>query len=495
MKKKHILLSWIGHDSDFLRPDEKGNLMPNIDGPNITMHCYFEREVKYERHIILHTMDNKSQQRKQALESYFDEENARFPVEFKAISMPDQEVVNLQTLQSKMIVLLMGLQEDMVDILVTTGTKTMHTAWHLIHLHYPERTRLLQIRPKQFTTGGQPELLKIQFDAFDLPQTAIASELSLSRPTTLGGQVIAEALQPSYALATKIALTDKVPALILGESGAGKELLALHILQNSHRHDRPFRAINCAALADELLRSDLFGHVKGAFTGAMQQKLGYFEQCNGGTLFLDEIGDISPVMQQSLLRVLQEGEITPLGATTPIKVDVRIIAATHRNLPEACRAGKFRWDLYYRLAVVELNLPSLAEWSRIDRIKLWDHLVYKKQKEFGKSAPLQLSKEVQDRILQYPFPGNVREMENLVSRLYVIAEGKAIHDHLPGALRDLAIAHPMRLEEMEKLHIQKVLEFQGHNLTASAKVLDIAVNTLKNKCDKYGIPLKVETHG
>jgi two-component system, NtrC family, response regulator HydG len=489
MKQRHILLSWIGHDGDFLNSDTNGNLIPNIEGPNITMHRYFESQ-GYHKHIILYTPDAKSQTRMQTLQSYFEDDNATFKVEFRKIQMQDQEVVDLHILQNKMMVLLLDFKDAIVDILVTTGTKTMHTAWHLVHLQYKDRTKLLQIRPKQYTKDNMPELLTIQFNESDLPQTAIASEHSLSIPTPTGDQIIAKAIKPTYELANKLALADKVPALILGESGTGKELLARHILLHSPRKDKQYRTVNCSAHSTKHLYTALFGQAKGASGSASCGKMGYFEECNGGTLFLDELGVISPALQQSLLRVLQKGEIIPRGANEPKKVDVRVIAATNLNLPEACRTGKFSWDLYYQLAVVELHLPSLVEWSPDDRMVLLEHLVRKKQSELDKATPLQLAKEAQDYILQYPFPGNVREMENLISRFYVVSEGKAIPNDLPGTLRNFNLTSPMSLKSVEKQHIEKVLAFQGDNLEATAKMLGIVRNTLKAKCRKYGIPIK-----
>jgi hypothetical protein len=490
MEQRRILLSWLGFDSDFLPEESRQSYIPNPDGPNISMHRFFFEE-KFDKHIILYTQEAGSQVRKQALEAYFADDNARHSVEFRLVPMIEQSVMNLQDLQIKMTVLLLDFPNDHVDILVSTGTKMMHTVWHLIHLHYKDRTRLVHLRPKRFTGTNAPALFQIQFDETDLPVTAIASEKTLTIPPSDNGTFLPDNVQSIYALATKLAMTDRVPALILGESGVGKELLARHIVEHSVRNGKPFKAVNCAALSDELLRSDLFGHVKGAFTGADQERKGYFEVCNGGTLFLDEIGDISPAMQQSLLRVLQEGEITPLGDTVARKVDVRLIAATHRNLPVECNAGRFRWDLYYRLAVVELLLPSLVEWSREEREELWNRLVKKKGIELNKAEPLTLSKEVKDYVFRYPFPGNIREMENLIARLYVVSEGKAYIDDLPPTLKALSKSNPLNMKEMERLHITKALQFQSFNLAATAKVLGIAENTLRTKCERYEIPLRI----
>lgn len=351
-----ILLSWIGYDSDFLPRTASSRDIPNTDGPNISMHRYFE-DRKYDRHIILYTPDARSLERKKVLEDYFSEDNASWPVHFKEIALAeDADVMSLNTLQMKLTALMLDFKDGFIDILATTGTKTMHTVWHLIHLAYRKRTRLLQIRPKQYTANGKPELITVEFNESHLPQTAIASERSLSHPIA-ALPFIATALEETYALAGKIALADWVPALILGESGTGKELLAKYILAHSARKHQPFKVINCAALLEDSLHITLFGQAGGS-----NRRKGIFEACDGGTLFLDEIGHLSPPMQLALLRVLQDGEILPLHATEAKRVDVRVIAATNHDILEACRTGKFRWDLYYRLAVVELYLPKLMDW-------------------------------------------------------------------------------------------------------------------------------------
>jgi DNA-binding NtrC family response regulator len=236
-----------------------------------------------------------------------------------------------------------------------------------------------------------------------------------------------------FAMVESVAPTD-VTVLITGESGTGKELVARAIHTRSERSSRPFIAINCAALAESLLESELFGHVKGSFTGAVASRRGLFEEASGGTLFLDEIGELSPATQVRLLRVLQEGEIRPLGANESRKVDVRIIAATHRDLQAEVQRKTFRQDLFYRLNVVSIHLPALRE--RVpDLPALAHHFVKKSSARFEKSVN-KIDPEALERLCAYAWPGNVRELENAMERAVVLARSDTVTpDLLPSELR------------------------------------------------------------
>ncbi len=237
-------------------------------------------------------------------------------------------------------------------------------------------------------------------------------------------------------------------------------------------------------MGDNLLESRLFGYAKGAFTGADKDQAGLFEQANGGTIFLDEIGDISPYMQQSLLRVIQEGEVMRVGENTTCEINVRIIAATNRDLEQMCADGDFRWDLYYRLVVTELELPSLQERGREEIREMLKFFLKSKSGKFKRKL-LKLEKETREAILGYPFPGNLREMENMVENLYVFCEGKADPSDLPRRMTSRKNISSFLLADMEAQHIQKVLEFHQKNLSQTARALGIALNTLKSKVEKY----------
>jgi PAS domain S-box-containing protein len=273
--------------------------------------------------------------------------------------------------------------------------------------------------------------------------------------------------------------------LIEGPSGTGKELFARAIHNLSPRNKKPFIAVNCAALPDTLLESELFGHKAGAFTDARREKPGRFALANGGTIFLDEIGDISPAMQIRLLRVLQERTIEPLGSVEPLKVDVRVIAATNRELSRLVHEGGFRKDLYYRIRVVSLKLPNLNQ-RREDIPLLIDHVVAKFNQLQGKDIE-GVSEEVMARLMEYEYPGNVRELENIIEQAFVLCRGRIIElHHLPTELRPTSSAKfsgpgPMSLESMEKLLIQEALRRHKGNRTKAARQLGINPSTLYRK--------------
>ena len=280
--------------------------------------------------------------------------------------------------------------------------------------------------------------------------------------------------------------------LIEGESGTGKELVARAIHDLSPRHEQPFVAINCSALPDTLLESELFGYKAGAFTDAKRDKPGRFAAAEGGTLFLDEIGDISPAMQAKLLRVLQERVYEPLGSVTSMATNVRVIAATNRDLNQRVREEAFRQDLYYRVNVVRIQLPSLRT-RRGDIPLLIEHFVSKFNAIQGKSIA-GLSQPAMLRLMQHDYPGNVRELENIVEHAFVLCSGGLIEvSHLPPELQGLSPAETtqetadMSLQEMEAIHISDTLRRHHGNRDAAANALGIHRATLFRKIKSLGI--------
>ena len=317
-----------------------------------------------------------------------------------------------------------------------------------------------------------------------------------------------KSMQKIYSLLEKISSSES-SVMIQGENGTGKELVAKAIHFNSPRKDNQFLAVNCSAFNDNLLDSELFGHVKGSFTGAVKDKKGLFEVASGGTLFLDEIGDTSLSMQVKLLRVLQEGTYLPVGASGPKKSDVRILAATNRDLKTMMQKGEFREDLYYRINVINVNLPPLRE-RQEDIALLMEHFLKKRCEEQG-IAPKTFSKKCMEKLLDYPWPGNVRELENEVERLVVlVGEDKTITpDLLSQRILDhggVAASNVSRgintggnlkqaLEELEAMMIREGLKRCNFNKSKLSKELGISRANLISKVDKYGLDKRKQAVG
>lgn len=299
----------------------------------------------------------------------------------------------------------------------------------------------------------------------------------------------------------KVAATD-VSVLLRGESGTGKEVLATLIHNSGPRAGRPFVKVNCGALPETLLESELFGHTRGAFTGAVETRKGLFFAADGGTMFLDEVGEVSPALQVKLLRVLQAGEFQRVGDPQTFKVNVRVIAATNSPLEEMISEGTFRSDLYYRLNVVPVVIPPLRE--RVEDIPaLIDHFLLRLKSEKG--TVKRISKAAYDLLLHYPWPGNIRELENAIEHAIVLSEGELIEvGDLPVAVQNSSEAQtgaatpaPPRIQEMtleaiEKKVLWDALEASGFNHTKAARKLGITRRTLGYRIDKYGLPRKAK---
>ncbi len=310
-----------------------------------------------------------------------------------------------------------------------------------------------------------------------------------------------------YKLVARVA-ESKSTVLLQGESGTGKELIARAIHSNGPRRDKPFIPVNCGALPDTLLESEMFGYEKGAFTGAVGNKVGLFESADGGTLFLDEIGDLGRELQVKLLRVMQDQEVRRVGGTTSTRVDVRIIAATNRDLEQLVKEGKFRDDLYYRLKVVPITLPSLSE--RREDIPMLVHHFLQKCAAGMDHAVRGILPETMARLTQYGWPGNVRELENVVERAVSLSHGPLLTpDDLPEAIRqeatseaeakrsrgDLADEAYLSLEEVEKRHLLRVLKEMKGNKVKAAKILGIDRRTLYRMAERFGLDIGEDAEG
>ncbi len=356
--------------------------------------------------------------------------------------------------------------------------------------------------------------------ARDMRQVVSVAPLMESEDYELGIVGRTEAMQNVFKMIGQLAATDAT-ALITGESGTGKELVARAIYSHSGRADRPFLAINCAAIPEQLLESELFGHERGAFTGATIQRIGKFEQCNGGTIFLDEIGDMTPATQTKILRVLQSGTFERVGGNAPIKVDVRVIAATNKPLEQAVAARQFREDLFYRLNVVRIPMPPLRERKEDVRL-LMDYFLRKLARE-QKTQPKSLSGGVLRVLEKYHWPGNVRELENVARRALVVAKGDAIlvtdlppeiagtvtgptavtatpavgaaaaspgeFSALATQIFKLARKDPKLkvIPAVERILVLEALRETSNNQVQSAKLLGITRATLRKRIAKFGI--------
>jgi PAS domain S-box-containing protein len=302
-----------------------------------------------------------------------------------------------------------------------------------------------------------------------------------------------EKMQRIYDL-LKILANLGTTVLIIGESGTGKEMAARALHYAGTRARGPFVTVNCSALAEYLLESELFGHVKGAFTGADRDKIGRFEAADGGTILLDEVGDISPLIQLKLLRVLQEKEFERVGESNPRKVDVRVIASTSRNLKERIKLGEFRKDLYYRLNVMDIKLPPLRE--RYEDIPLLiNHFCGIFKKSYKKSIT-GVSEEVLEKFMNYPWPGNVRELEHTIERAFVLCRNRTIHlEHIPSEIRDYGHVKKRFSEKKtdnDPEAILKALERTDWNISKSARLLGISRWTMYRRVQKYNISRPVE---
>jgi two-component system response regulator AtoC len=298
-----------------------------------------------------------------------------------------------------------------------------------------------------------------------------------------------EAIQKVKYLIERVAPKD-VTVLITGESGTGKELVARAIHQKSCRSDKPLIAMNCAALPENLVESELFGHEKGAFTGAHYQKQGKFEFADGGTLFLDEIGDMSLSTQAKLLRVLQDNTIQRIGGNKTINVDVRVVTATNKKLSEEIKQGKFREDLYYRINVVQIDIPPLRE--RIEDISLLAEYFLQKYSDFYGKIIKSLSCRALERLMQHNFTGNIRELQNLIERAVIMEQGDELSlDCIPispFSVKNLKSGDSNgSLEELEKEHIKRVIHQVNYNKSQAARILGIARKTLREKMQKYNL--------
>jgi len=386
-----------------------------------------------------------------------------------------------------------------VDVMILTGYGTIEIAVEAMKkgaFDFIEKENLSSVLPLKIEKVLEHRAARRERERLDEENRYLREEIG---GRFNYGEIVGQSAQIKEILATvqKVAVTDS-SVLIYGESGTGKELVARAVHSQSGRRDEAFVKVNCGALPKDLVESELFGHEKGAFTGAVRQKKGKFELAEGGTIFLDEIGDIPLETQVKLLRVLHEKQFDRVGGEQTLTADVRVVAATNRTLKEMVDNGDFREDLFYRLEVIPLHLPPLRE-RKVDIPELVEHFLKKKCGEMN--IPLRrLTAEAVEALENYPWPGNVRELENVIERTIVLADGDEVGFHdlpltfedsgdrvAPAALPEGEVPLNKMLDEMEKELIIRAMEKANQVKTRAAELLGIKTSALYYKLDKYGL--------
>ncbi|SHJ10289.1 two component, sigma54 specific, transcriptional regulator, Fis family [Geosporobacter subterraneus DSM 17957] len=376
---------------------------------------------------------------------------------------------------------------DKIPVIMLTAHGTMESAVEAMKLG------ALDYLSKPFDIDELKIIIERALDIGNMQQQIAFLTEELERST--GKSIIgsSEKMNEVLEIVNRVA-NSNATVLITGESGTGKELIANAIHYNGSRRDKPYIKVNCGALPEGLLESELFGHEKGAFTGAVARKPGRFERAEGGTIFLDEVGELTPAVQVKLLRVLQEKEFERVGGIETIKANVRVIAATNRDLREMVNQGTFREDLFYRLNVIPIELPPLRH-RKADIPSLIDHFVEKFCKEMGRNK-ISFDKEAIDILINYPWKGNIRELENVIERIVILNQGEqvskmalpkeVISQNSDGKVFELP-EQGIDLDQLEKSFIEQALRRTDNNQTQAAKLLGITRHTLIYRMEKHGM--------
>jgi transcriptional regulator with AAA-type ATPase domain len=500
-----ILFSWLDPMADFHHKSEASDRAPLVrdDSPNYQLHAHHYQPQSYDAHWLLYSEPEDTRQKHAlAFQKRIEREFSRNQLVVCHLGL--RSIGDLSEVRDKVAALLQERHRHgatHLDVFFATGTAAMVLAWYICHETLQLPTRLVSFTPPNFGYyQDRPPLMEVRVDQSPVPLAATIRQRVVDLPPAGAnrGPILTGATRVVYGQASDLAAAN-CRVIIYGETGTGKEMLARHLHHESPRRDRAFLTINCGGMAENILESELFGHAKGAFTGADREKAGLFEAANGGSLLLDEIGDISPKMQVALLRVLQEGRVRRLGETEERPVDVWVMAATHRDLLAEAVKGRFRWDLYYRLAIGELELPPVRNYSPADRQALLDGLLADAAPTY-KRAPLVLAPDAQAYLTDYPFYGNIREMKGLVESLYVLAARATTVDL--STLRTLGICTRLErrraallpseegLAPLQVANREVIAEAlrQAKTLTEAANKLEMgSVNTLRAKMKELGL--------
>ena len=484
------VISWLGFNEDFIKD---GGLRINNNGFTASIHKDIIEDNVFERHIILTTRDTSNsiskelEKRHKILLSYLKEFYPKHLVEICDSGIDKNDLQNFPIIESRLRSFIQGLDATHdLHIIAGTGPTAVGMAWSTLSIAMNNRFQVHVMQRPEYTPGGKLSTLvevkpyvnkllddKLRESSFntDLPQNLFTDEI----------------VKQEYLKAEAISPAVDVNVLILGETGCGKDRMAEFIVEKSPLDKKKYKAINCASLPDELLYSELFGHVKGAFTGADKERIGLFEECNGGSLFLDEIGDISAFMQQSLLRTLENGEIKKAGDNEVKKnIRVRIIAATNNDLYENCKSGKFRWDLYYRLCTMEICLAPYRQRDIIHRKEAINYYLKQAERKWGRE--IDFSKEAIAVIESYSFPGNFREIYNTINGLFALGKNKLGVEDLPKRFFYKDVQIDESYQSALRAHCLKIYEKYGKNLALTCKALEYKNQTqLKTKFEEWGV--------
>jgi hypothetical protein len=487
------LITWIGFNEDFEKNRENNKIRFKEHGFTANIHRDIYAVQKFERHIILSTTDNSnsiSRELEEKKNMLLKGINKYFPgqtVEIRDVAIDKKDLQNFGVIESALRSFLMEFEPtDKITIVAGTGPTAVSMAWSSLFLALKGRFELFLLQLAEYTPGGEKSALVPIEPYVDnwLDEQLRTFHIEKEIPSDIFRD---EVVNKEYDRAAAVALAPDLNVLILGETGCGKDKMAEFILEHSPLKNNSYKAINCASLPDELLYSELFGHIKGAYTGAINDRKGLFEECQGGTLFMDEIGDISSFMQQSLLRAIENWEIKRSGTNEIIKIKpIRIIAATNHNLYQKCKEGKFRFDLYYRLCTVEIELEPYRSRTLKERKEVIRYFLSRLEKKWGKT--LKLDASARKQIENYSFPGNFREIYNTLNGLFGVGNDviKAI---------DLPKRFTINNEEIDedadivlKHHCERVYKKYNFKLSETCRALGYSNQTqLKKKFEEWGI--------
>jgi len=484
-----ILITWIGFNEDFI---DKGHAV-NPSGFTANIHRDLIEHHNFDKHFVLSSVDRSGEinreisTRKQLLQSYINKQYPSHPFEIKDVDIDKEDLQNFQVIEGQLRSFISSFDATVqLHVIAGTGPTAVGMAWSSLNMGMRNSFSLhLMQRAEHTSHGKHAEIVDIEpYVNHWLDNKLREHHFSLEVPDDIFQDAI---IIKEYERARKIAPATDVNVLILGETGCGKDKVADFIVKQSPLDTSKYKAINCASLPDELLYSELFGHAKGAFTGAVNERKGLFEECNGGTLFLDEIGDISPFMQQALLRVIENKEIKKAGSNQIQKnIRVRILAATNKDLYTKCKEGHFRFDLYYRLSGLEIELTNYRSRTVAERTAIRDFYTEKFSKKWGRTVSF--SKEAEQVLSTYGFPGNFREIYNSFNTIFALDTAVVDLSHLPNRFHQVDQAASEKYEEVMRKHCIFIYKKYNHNIAAACRALGYKNPTqLKKKLQLWGI--------